>query len=117
VLQEELLIAALGDTEHLPWLRQECAAQRKVLCDAINAMDGLEAFENSTANFVLCRTTDGGPAKALTDHVEDAGVHLKTFASVAGQTYPEYFRITLGLAAENLVLLDLIRAANDARHA
>lgn len=115
VLQEELLIAALGDQEHLPWLRQECATQRKLLCDGINAMDGLEAFENSTANFVLCRTTDGGPAKALTDPIEDAGVHLKTFASVGGQTYPEFFRITLGLAAENLFLLGLIQAANDAR--
>jgi len=92
-----------------------CAAQRRVICDAINAMDGLQAFTESVSNFVLCRTTDGGPAKALTDHVEAAGVHLKTFASVAGQTYPEYFRITLGLADENLFLMDLIRAANEAR--
>ncbi len=117
LLQQELVIAALGDEDHLPWLRQVCAEQRRVLCDGINALDGLEAFENSTANFVLCRTTDGGPAKGITDAVEAAGVHLKTFADVGGQTYPEYFRITLGLAEENLFLLDLIQQANKARHA
>jgi histidinol-phosphate aminotransferase len=114
-LQEELVLASLADTEHLPWLRQICAGQRKILCDAINAMPGLEAFPQSIANFVLCRTTDGQPAKTLTDPVEAAGIHLKTFADVADQTYPEYFRITLGLAAENLLLIGLLEQANKAR--
>ena len=117
LLQQELVIAALGDEDHLPWLRQVCAEQRRVLCDGINALDGLEAFENSIANFVLCRTTDGGPAKDITDAVEAAGVHLKTFADIGRQAYREYFRITLGLAEENLFLLDLIQQANKARHA
>ncbi len=116
VLQEELVLAALSDTQHLPWLREECARQRQLLCDGINAMEGLEAFENSTSNFVLCRVTDSGRAKQITEPIEEAGVHLKTFADVAGQTYPEYFRITLGLEHENRFLLDLIHAANDGRH-
>ncbi len=112
LLQEDLVLAALADTEHLPWLRQVCAEQRELLCDGINALEGLEAFPCSTANFVLCRTTDGRAAKDLAAAIEARGVKLKVFKDAAGESWPAWFRITLGVAEENAFVLDLIRELN-----
>ena len=100
-------MAASADTEHLDFLRKECAEQRQVLHDAIAGFDGVESFE-STTNFILCRFTDGRTAPALYDAMWDAGIRIKKFASYNGENFDEYFRLTLGVAEENQQLVQTL---------
>ena len=106
-LHEELGIAALGDKEHLPWLRKECAEQRKVLSDGITALGGIEAFPGQ-ANFVLFRFTDGRTGEMLKRKMAEHGIAIKVLAPLAEYSYDPYFRITLGTAAENLFVVSKV---------
>ena len=104
MLQERMAIAALRDTEHLPWLRQECARERKVLREGLAEIGGIETFD-SVANFVFCRFTDGRSATKLRDGLKARQILIKCLEPFGPYTYDPYFRITLGLAHENRFLL------------
>ena len=99
-LQEELAIAALGDADHLPFLRKKTAEARAEITDGLRAHPGIEVFP-SQANFVLARFTDGRKAKMLADGLEARGIHIKTISPFGPYRFDEYFRITTGLPAEH----------------
>lgn len=108
-LAEDLAVAALEDPEHLAfvraWRRQEVDRVRTV----VDAVPNLRSFP-SQANFVLCQTTDGTPARRLYDRLDAEGVHIKVFEPLQDQRYDPYFRLTLGTAAENRFLVERIAA-------
>ena len=109
-LKERMAMAAIGDAEHLEFLRNECAEQRKVLRDGMASFEGVETFESVT-NFILCRFTDGRTASALYDAMMERGIRIKKFASYNGENFDEYFRLTLGVAEENQRLLQTLEQA------
>jgi histidinol-phosphate aminotransferase len=104
ILQEELGIAALEDTEHLPYVREQTRLGREQLYAGIAGLAGVQAFP-SEANFVLCRFTDGRRAAELKTKLGQRGIAIKTFEPALGHTYDPYFRITVGLPVENEFLL------------
>ena len=106
-LKERMAMAAIGDEEHMDFLRNECAEQRKVLHDGMAGFDGVESFDSVT-NFILCRFTDGRTAPALYDAMMEQGIRIKKFASYNGENFDEYFRLTLGVAEENQRLLQTL---------
>lgn len=99
-LQEKLAIAALTDAKHLPELREMTARHRRQLIDALNGYAGVEAFESRT-HFVLARFTDGRAGKWLAEELEARQIHIKKFDAIGEHNYDEWFRITLGMQAEN----------------
>ncbi|PRQ05034.1 Histidinol-phosphate aminotransferase 2 [Enhygromyxa salina] len=103
-LQEQIGVAALEDPEHLPFIREQARLGRAQLYAGLAKFAGLQAFP-SQANFVLCRFTDGRRGAELKSKLEQRGISIKVFEPANGQTYDAYFRLTLGLAAENEFLL------------
>ena len=103
-LSAQLAIAALEDEDHLPFLRRECAEQRALYYEALDGYAGVEAFPSDT-NFILCRFTDERTGKWLADELDARGIHIKDFAPYCGHTFEPFFRITLGLEAENRYLI------------
>lgn len=104
-LQEELAIAALRDQDHLPWLREECARERKHLLEGLSRFDGIEAWDTEV-NFVFGRFTDGRTGAELKRRMAERGIGTKCFEPFAGVTYDPYFRITLGTHEENAFFLE-----------
>lgn len=103
-LQEKMAIGALRDPDHLPWLRQRCAEQRKLLRAGLAEIGGIETFDSVT-NFVFCRFADGRNARALADALRERQILIKVLEPFGPYTYEPYFRITLGLEHENKFLL------------
>lgn len=106
-LQEELAIAALQDQDHLPWLREECARERKHLLDGMAQFDGIEAWDTEV-NFVFARFTDGRTGQWLKDELAKRGIAIKVLAPLAEASYDPYFRVTLGTEAENRFVVEQI---------
>src|SRR5690606_28702671 len=106
-LQEELGIAALEDPDHLPFVREQTRLAREQLYAGIARMPGLQSFP-SVANFILCRFTDGRRGAELKTKLGQRGIIIKTFEPGNGQNYDAYFRLTIGLPAENQFLLEQI---------
>ncbi|MCP4576173.1 MAG: histidinol-phosphate aminotransferase family protein [Deltaproteobacteria bacterium] len=105
MLAEQACIAGLRDASHLPFVREKTRETTRKIIDAVNGMDGVEAYD-TTVNFVFCRLTDGRRAETVADALAHRGILIKTFSPVAQQTYDEYFRLTVGVGAENQFLLD-----------
>ncbi len=103
-LQERMAIGALRDEQHLPWLRETCAAQRKLLREGLAEIGGIESFDSVT-NFVFARFTDGRTGKMLADKLEERQILIKALEPFGPYSYEPYFRITLGLEHENRYLL------------
>ena len=103
-LQERVAEGALRDEEHLPWLRAECAAQRKLLRAGLAELGSIESFDSVT-NFVFCRFTDGRKGSDLAAKLKKRGILIKVLAPAGPYTYDPFFRITLGLEHENKYLL------------
>ncbi|WP_165703807.1 pyridoxal phosphate-dependent aminotransferase [Enhygromyxa salina] len=103
-LQEELGVAALEDAEHLPFIREQARVGREQLYAGLSRIPGLQTFP-SQANFVLGRFTDGRRGAELKAKLHQRGVAIKVFEPANGQSYDAYFRLTLGLPAENEFLL------------
>jgi histidinol-phosphate aminotransferase len=103
-LQEELAIAAMRDKKHLPWLREECGREVHRLRDGMGRHAGIETFP-SDVNFVFARFTDGRTGAELKARMERRGIKIKAFDAVAQRRYDEWFRVTLGTAAENVFFL------------
>lgn len=102
-LAEALCVAALGDREHLVWLRGECERARASLRAGLER-HGIEVFPSLT-NFSLCRFRDGRSGAALKAGLAARGVEIKAFSPFAGVSFEPYFRVTLGLAHEHERLL------------
>ncbi len=103
-LQEQLGIAALEDTDHLPFVRQRTAEARAQLYAGLARFAGVQAFP-SQVNFILCRFTDGRRASDLKAKLAQRKILIKTFEPVNGYSFDPYFRITIGVPAENEFLL------------
>lgn len=103
-LSARLAIAALQDTEHLPFLRRVCAEQRALYYEALARYPGVESFDSDT-HFILCRFTDGRRGQWLADELDARGIHIKTIAPYCGHSFEPWFRITVGLEAENRFLI------------
>lgn len=105
-LNEELCVAALGDPDHLPWLRRVCADQRAVIAERLGH-HGIEVFPSVT-NFVLCRFTDNRTGADLKAKLAERKIAIKVMSPFAGTRFDSYFRVTLGLAHENQYFLDAV---------
>ena len=108
MLQQAMVIAGLNDAEHLPFVRAECARESKVLIDGMNALPGIEAFPTQV-NFVFARFTDGRTGAWLKARMAERGVLIKAFEAFGPENYDEYFRVTLGVGAENEYFLGVLR--------
>lgn len=103
-LQEELGIAALEDPDHLPFVREQTRLAREQLYTGLARFTGIQAFP-SVANFVLCRFTDGRRGAELKAKLSQREIGIKVFEPANGENYDPYFRLTIGLPAENEFLL------------
>ncbi|MFV8755419.1 pyridoxal phosphate-dependent aminotransferase [Nannocystaceae bacterium ST9] len=104
-LQEQLGIAALEDPDHLPWLREQTRIARDVIYAGLARFSGIQAFP-SQVNFILCRFTDGRRGAELKTKLKQRGVIIKVFDPINGETFDPYFRITVGVPAENEFLVE-----------
>lgn len=104
----EMAIAALKDQAHLDFVRQETAAQRKVLLEGLKKLQGLEAYDSQT-NFILCRLSPGRTGRQVYDALLSRKVKVKIFEPLPGERYDEYFRITIGIPEENQYLLQQLQ--------
>jgi histidinol-phosphate aminotransferase len=103
-LQEQLGIAALEDPDHLGFVREQTRLARERLYATITKFAGIQTFP-SVANFILCRVTDGRRGAELKTKLRQRGVEIKIFEPALGNNYDAYFRLTVGLPAENEFLL------------
>ncbi len=104
IFQEELGIAALEDPDHLAFVREQTRLAREQLYAGIARFTGIQAFP-SVANFILCRFTDGRRGAELKAKLAGRGILIKNFEPALGNNYDAYFRLTIGLPAENDFLL------------
>ncbi len=107
-LQEDLVVAALNDEHHLPFIRRECRKQAKLLRAALDQLPGIETYPTLT-NFILCRLTDGRKAKDVAAAVAERGIRIKAYEPIGEGNEGEYFRVTLGIAEENSFLQATLR--------
>lgn len=103
-LQEQLAVAALTDKQHLPDLHAMTARHRRQMTDALNGYKGVEAFESRT-HFILARFTDSRTGKWLAEELDKRQIHIKHFEPIGPHRYDPWFRITLGMQAENDYLI------------
>ena len=108
-LQEDLAMAALSDPDHLPFMRSFTRAQIAILRQGMGQHAGVETFP-SISNFVLGRFTDGRTGEDLKARMLKRGIKIKELEPFIDQRYDEYFRMTLGTAAENRFYLDTFAA-------
>lgn len=108
ILQERIGVAALEDPDHLPFIREQSQAGREQLYAGLREFAGVQSFP-SQANFILCRFTDGRRGAELKAKLGQRKVNIKCFEPANGQSYDAYFRLTLGLPAENDFLLAQMR--------
>ena len=107
-LQEQLAIAALTDEKHLGDLA-EMTAKDRAQVGAVLEEFGLDVVPSKT-HYILARFTDGkrtGPW--IAERLLEQGIKIKTFKDIGKENYDEYFRITLGVGAENSYLCDKLR--------
>jgi len=108
-LATDLVLASLADPDHLRFVRAETSRERARLYEAMSAMPGLEVFPSRT-NFLLCRTRAGLTAKRVHDGLLARGVKVKLFEPFADEWFGDYFRVTIGVPAENTFFLDQLGA-------
>lgn len=108
-IASDLAIASINDPDHMKFVQRETQQQRNFLIDGLRRYRGLEVFD-SLVNFFLARFTDGRSAHQLYSELLGRGVRVKIFEPIQGESYEEYFRITVGLPEENRFLLEQIDA-------
>ena len=109
-LAAELAMASLGDRSHLEFVRAETARERARITAAIAGIAELTAYP-SQANFILCRVDAPLTAAAIHDALLQRGLSVKVFEPFAEERYDAYFRITVGLPAENDALIEALADA------
>ena len=107
-LASDLAVAALSDTDHIRFVQEEMARQRTFLIEGMRPFKGLEVYDSQT-NFFLCRFTDGRTAHQLYQELMRRGLRIKIFEPVLDEIFDDYFRITVGLAEENQILLEQLQ--------
>ncbi|MFM7203224.1 MAG: pyridoxal phosphate-dependent aminotransferase [Myxococcota bacterium] len=103
-LTSEMAIAALKDSSHLEYVRNQTASQREVLMKGLRKFQGVEAYDSLT-NFILCRLSPGRTGKQVYEELLRRKIKVKIFEALKDEKYDEYFRITIGLPEENEYLL------------
>ena len=98
-LQEALAIAALTDENHIDELLEMTAKDREQVGSVLSQY-GIEVVPSKT-HFILGRFTDKRTGKWLAGELIKSGIKIKHFEDVKDESYPEYFRITLGVGKEN----------------
>lgn len=108
-LATDLVLASLADRSHLPYVRAETRRERERLQDGMRGLPDLEVFPSET-NFILCRMRGAWTGRRVHDALLARGVKVKTFEPFADQDYTPYFRVTVGLPAENGYFLEQLRS-------
>ncbi len=108
-LQQAAGIAAVNDAEHLPFIQKASAEAIAYLRDGLTNIDGVQTFP-STANFLLCRLTDGRSGADIKAALKERGILIKAFAPIGEHSWDDYFRLTIGTPDENERLLTELRA-------
>ena len=107
-LQQEMGIAAVTDPDHLPFIQEKTAEAIAYLRDGLANMQGLQTFP-STANFLLCRLTDGRTGDEVKAAMKEKGILIKAFAPIGEHRWDDYFRLTVGTPEENERMLTALR--------
>ncbi|WP_437648501.1 pyridoxal phosphate-dependent aminotransferase [Sorangium sp. So ce362] len=115
-LATELAKASLQDRGHLGFVRQQTGRERARLMAAIGAHRPLEAFPSKT-NFILCRARGAWSGAKVHDALLARGVKVKVFEPFGEERYDEYFRVTVGLPAENSCFIEQLDAVMSPRRA
>ncbi|WP_437745704.1 histidinol-phosphate transaminase [Sorangium sp. So ce1504] len=108
-LAAELAMASLQDSGHLGFVRHQTARERARLMAAIGAHRALEACPSQT-NFILCRARGAWSGAKIHDALLARGVKVKAFEPFGDERYDEYFRVTVGLPAENTFFIEQLDA-------
>lgn len=108
-LAAELAMASLQDSGHLGFVRHQTARERARLMAAIGAHRALEAYPSQT-NFILCRARGAWSGATIHDALLARGVKVKAFEPFGDERYDEYFRVTVGLPAENTCFIEQLDA-------
>ncbi|WP_438035880.1 pyridoxal phosphate-dependent aminotransferase [Sorangium sp. So ce204] len=108
-LAAELAMASLQDGGHLGFVRHQTARERARLMAAIGAHRALEAYPSQT-NFILCRARGAWSGAKIHDALLARGVKVKAFEPFGDERYDEYFRVTVGLPAENTFFIEQLDA-------
>ncbi|WP_437281170.1 histidinol-phosphate transaminase [Sorangium sp. So ce375] len=108
-LAAELAMASLEDSGHLGFVRHHNARERARLMAAIGAHRALEAYPSQT-NFILCRARGVWSGAKIHDALLARGVKVKAFEPFGDERYDEYFRVTVGLPAENTFFIEQLDA-------
>jgi histidinol-phosphate aminotransferase len=106
VLNYECALFALEHQDQFSAQAQEIRAQRAIVFEALNAMQGVHAFP-SDANMILVRVPDA--AKAF-DGLKSRGVLIKNVSKMH-PLLANCLRLTVGTADENTQLLAALEAA------
>ncbi len=101
--------AAVADTGHTRFCREQNAANRRRLAEGLAAL-GISS-DPSEANFVLARFADPATAEACDAHLRAAGIIVRR---VAGYRLPAALRITVGSEASVRRVLAAIEAFSEA---
>ena len=108
-LQEALAIAALTDANHIADLHKITAADREKVGAVLESF-GVEVVPSHT-HYILGRFTDSKrTGEWLAKQLLEKGIKIKHFVPVIDENYSEYFRITLGVGAENDYLCEQLTA-------
>jgi histidinol-phosphate aminotransferase len=108
-LAAELAMASLQDGGHLGFVRHQTARERARLMAAIGAHRALEAYPSQT-NFILCRARGAWSGAKIHDALLARGVKVKAFEPFGDERYDDYFRVTVGLPAENTCFIEQLDA-------
>ncbi|WP_437299298.1 pyridoxal phosphate-dependent aminotransferase [Sorangium sp. So ce426] len=108
-LAAELAMASLQDGGHLGFVRHQTARERARLMAAIGAHRALEAYPSQT-NFILCRARGAWSGAKIHDALLARGVKVKAFEPFGDERYDDYFRVTVGLPAENTFFIEQLDA-------
>ena len=109
-LQQEVTLASVNDEAFLPWLRKFVGKERARLTAALEAYPQIEVFPSSV-NYLFCRFKDGRSSLPFSDRLRDLGVLIKRETPHGGMRFEEYFRVSVGLEAENQMFIDCLDEA------
>lgn len=104
-ISAELAMVSMADPSHLKFVQTEIARQRDFLIGEFKKYQGIQVFD-SEVNYFLCRILDGRKAKDISARFLAQGMKIKTFDNLPNENYDDYFRITVGVEAENRFMAD-----------
>jgi histidinol-phosphate aminotransferase len=115
-LATDLVLASLQDPTHLAFVQAETARERARLLEGLSGLPHVEVFPSKT-NFLLCRARGPWTGKRVHDELLARGVKVKIFEPIGELRHDEYWRVTVGVPAENTLFLEQCRALFGSRPA